>query len=129
MSKLRREFIDNMANSDYILCTKGDGNFSIRFYDALSLGRIPLFIDTETVLPLENVINYKDFCVFVDYRDLAHVDKILAEFHKSISDEQFALMQKKARDAFENYLRIDKFTKYLIDRLKNIAKIFYKKYE
>ncbi len=124
--KIHQEFINNIISSDYILCVKGDGNYSIRFYETLSLGRIPLFVDTETVLPLEDVIDYKDFCVFVDYRDLSRIDKILEEFHKNLNDERFELMQKKARDAFENYLRIDKFTKYLIDRLSNIAENFYK---
>jgi len=118
---VRREFMKNIIDSDYVLCIKGDGNFSTRFYETLSLGRIPLFIDTECVLPLEDTINYKDFCVFVDFRNLSKIDKILADFHKNISDEQFVMMQKKARDAFENYLRIDKFTKYLIGKLKKIA--------
>ncbi len=122
----RQQFVDNILNSDYVLCVKGDGNFSVRFYETLSLGRIPLFIDTETILPLEDVINYKDFCVFVDFRDLPKIDKILAEFHKNISEEQFVIMQKKARDVFENYLRIDKFTKYLAERLKKVAQDFYK---
>ncbi len=121
----RREFVDNIFNSDYVLCVKGDGNFSVRFYEALSLGRIPLFVDTDAVLPLEDIINYRDFCVFIDYRDLNNIDKILSEFHKNISEEKFKEMQEKARDAFENYLRIDKFTKYLMPKLKKIADNYY----
>lgn len=123
---IRREFVENIIDSDYILCVKGDGNYSTRFYEALSLGRIPLFVDTESVLPLEDVINYKDFCVFVGFRDLPKIGKILADFHKNLTNEQFEEMQKKARIAFENYLRIDKFTKYLAGRLKKVVRDFYK---
>jgi len=114
---IRNDFIANMINSDYALCVKGDGNFSYRFYEALSLGRIPLFVDTECVLPLENTINYKEFCVFVDAHDLYKIDKIIKRFHDNISDEQFRVMQKKARETFEKYLRMDVFTKYLVDEL------------
>ncbi len=125
---LRREFINNIINSDYTLCVKGDGNYSIRFYETLSLGRIPLFVDTETVLPMEDVLNYKEFCVFADFRDLKRVDKILAEFHNNISNSEFIEMQKKARAAFEENLRMDKFTKYLMGKLKEIASCYYKKH-
>lgn len=120
MNKLRREFINNMLNSDYVLCVKGDGNYSIRFYEALSMGRIPLFIDTECVLPLDDIIDYKEFCVFVNWSDINKIDKILSDFHKSLSEARFLEMQKKARYTFENYLRIDKFTQYLIEKLKKI---------
>ena len=107
--KLRKEYIDNMINSDFVLTVKGYGNFSLRFYEALSLGRIPLFLDTDCVLPLEGIINYRDFTLSVDYRDLNKIDKITADFYENMTEEQFREMQKKARDAFEKYLRIDKF--------------------
>lgn len=32
-----------MTGSDYVLCTRGNGNYSIRFYEALCRGRIPVF--------------------------------------------------------------------------------------
>lgn len=109
--KARREYIDNMISSDFILTIKGDGNFSLRFYEALSLGRIPLFINTDCVLPLENLIHYKDFVLFVDYQDIERIDKILSDFYAQLSTEDFLDMQKKARDIFERYLRIDSFFK------------------
>jgi len=101
----RREFVENLLGSDYALCVKGDGNVSVRFYEALSLGRIPLFIDTACVLPLEKKIKYHDFCVFVDWRDISRAGDILVNFHKNVSPEQCKDMQQKARDAYRNYLR------------------------
>jgi len=119
--KLRKEFVDNIINSDYVLDVKGDANQSIRFYEILSLGRIPLFVDTERVMPLEDLINYRDFCVWVDWRDLEKADKILAEFHRGIGEEKFMELQRRARYIFEHYLRMDSFTKYLVERLRAIA--------
>jgi hypothetical protein len=113
----RMQFVENLLTSDYALCAKGDGNYSVRFYEALSLGRIPLFLDTACVLPLEDKINYRDFCVFVDWRDTDRLDDVLADFHAAISHEKFVEMQKKARDAYRNYLRVDAFSHWLAAEL------------
>jgi len=118
---LRKEFVDNIVDSDYALCVKGDANQSTRFFEALSLGRVPLFIDTDIVFPLEDIIAYKDFCVFVNYRDLKKLPQILIDFHNDVSPEKFGEMQLQARDAYEKYLRIDVFTKYLMEDLKDRA--------
>jgi len=115
----RREFIENLLGSDYALCVRGDANSSIRFYEALSLGRIPLFLDTACVLPLEDTLNYRDFCVFVDWRDTNRIGHILADFHAKLSPEQFEDMQRKARDAYRNYLRTDSFSHALAAQLRS----------
>lgn len=119
---LRKEFVENILESDYALCVRGDANQSTRFFEVLSLGRIPVFVDTDIALPLEDKINYKEFCIFVDYRDVHKIDKVINEFHKSISPEEFENMQRKARKAFEEYLRIDSYTKYLMQILKEKSK-------
>lgn len=109
----RREYIDNIKNSDFTLTLKGDGNFSFRFYEVISASRIPLFIDTDCSLPLENVIDYKSFVLFINDKDLNEADKLVVEFYNKINNEEFIAMQQKARDAFENFLRIDKFFEYM----------------
>lgn len=109
----RREFVENLLDSDYALCVRGDANSSVRFYEALSLGRIPLFLDTECVLPLEDKINYRDFCVFVDWKDIDRIGDVLADFHSKLSPEKFKEMQRKARATYIEHLRVDAFSKEL----------------
>jgi len=125
MDESRREFVENLNGSDYALCVRGDGNSSIRFYEALSLGRIPLFFDTACVLPLEHLIDYKKFCVFVDHPDVKKIGVKLLEFHKNCSLEEFELMQVRAREAYEKYLRPDVFPKYLAQQLSEYARKYY----
>jgi len=115
--EIRSQFITNIFDSDYTLTVKGNGNYSQRFYETLSLGRIPLFVDTDCVLPLESIINYKEFCLFVDYKEINRIADIVYEFHNRITPEAFVEMQQKARFAFENYLRVDKLTKHLMKEL------------
>lgn len=116
--KNRREFVKNILNSDYTLIVRGDANAATRFYETLSLGRIPVFIDTACVLPLEDIIDYKDFCVFIDYTDINKAPSILADFHKNITSDKFIAMQKQARYIFRHYLRYDAFSEYLAKILK-----------
>lgn len=121
---LRTQFIQNILASDYILNIKGNGNYSQRFYETLSLGRIPLFIDTACILPLENLIDYKTCTLFVDYRDIARIDTIIADFHQALSPEAFGEMQRHARRIFEQYLRVDRFTEYLISEVRTKLQMF-----
>ena len=118
MQKNRRQFVDNLLNNDYALVVRGDPNASQRLYEALSLGRIPVVLDTDCVFPLEHLIDYREFCVIIDYKDLKRAPEILADFHRALSPEKYRRMQYRARDVYEKYLRIDSFSKYLVAMLR-----------
>lgn len=113
----RREYVENMHESDFVLAPKGDGNFSVRFYEAISMGRIPIVIDTDMVFPLEEFINYDDFILHVPYKDIDRLADIVADFYANISEEKFIAMQKAARTAYEQYLRYDAFFNTLFTRV------------
>ena len=112
---LRREYINNIHNSDFVLAPRGDGNYSVRFYEALALGRVPILIDTDCVLPLEDVIDYKKFVVFVPYKDIKNTDKYIREFWDKLTNEEFHAIQKLARDTFMKYLKFDSFLRYIFE--------------
>lgn len=113
----RREYIKNMRSSDYALVVKGDGNYSYRFYEALSLGRIPVLLDTDCILPLEEYIDYSQFVLRVPYWDIYHLDRCIAAHYQSVSDNEFIDMQKRAREAFEKYLRVDAFLRFATEKI------------
>ncbi|KKR18935.1 MAG: hypothetical protein UT49_C0005G0001, partial [Parcubacteria group bacterium GW2011_GWF1_39_37] len=109
----RKEYVENIIQSDFTLCVKGDGNFSTRFFETISLGRIPLFIDTDCPLPLDGTIDYSKFIFRVDYKNIKELPELLTDFYRNLSEEQFVVMQKQARETFEKYLRIDSFLQYV----------------
>jgi hypothetical protein len=61
---LMTDFWNNMLQNQFALAPRGGGNFSMRFYQALSVGRIPVLINTNMTLPFSNLIPWKDFIVF-----------------------------------------------------------------
>lgn len=109
MGQARKEYIDSIRESDYVLTPKGDGNYSLRFYEALSMGRIPILIDTSVVLPLEDSINYDDFVLRIQTKDIPNIANIVRRHYDSLDQEAFISIQKKARAIFEEHLRIDVF--------------------
>jgi hypothetical protein len=118
-AQARKEFIDNIISSDLVLTPKGDGNSSARFYEVLSLGRIPILIDTEIILPLEDIIDYDSFILRIPYRQLDQLPDLVSKFYARLSDEDFVKMQQKARDVFLRYLRYDSFFSYVFQNVLN----------
>jgi len=107
MRALRQDFVDTVLNSDYALDVRGDANDSTRLFEILSLGRIPVIVDTERNFPNSDILNYSEFCLIVGFRDIQKLPEKIAEFHKNISPEKYEAMQRKAREAFVKYFRID----------------------
>lgn len=114
--KSRQEYRDNIVSSDFTLAPKGDGNYSVRFYETLSLGRVPILIDTDCPLPLDHIIDYSRFTLKVSYRDLGHLDYIIHDFYSKLTNEQWLSMQREARRVFEQYLKIDVFLRNFLTK-------------
>lgn len=108
----RLEFVENILNTGYTLCVRGAGNFSVRFYETLALGRIPVFVDTDCVLPYDDIIDYTDYVVWVDSDEIPYIDEKIAEFHDSLSREEFLELQLACRNLWVNYLSADGFYRH-----------------
>lgn len=105
----RREFLDNVRDTDFTVCMRGGGNFSVRFYEALAMGRPPVFIDTDCVLPFHDQLEWRRYAVWVDERDLARGPAIVAETHARMSDAEFRERQLECRRLWEERLTPDGF--------------------
>ena len=119
INKVKKEFFDNIINSDYSLATRGKGNFSHRLYEILCCGRIPLFVNTDCVLPFENQINWKEHCIWVEYKDIKYFDKIINEFHNSIDSNSFIRMQQSNRILWKEWLSPEGFYLKIINNIIN----------
>jgi len=107
--KVRLEYVQNIVRSDYILCARGAGNYSYRLYETLCCGRIPVFIDTDCVLPYDLDIKWKKHCVWIDESELPLVAEKVVEFHKNLSPQDFIDLQYENRKLWENWLSPEGF--------------------
>ncbi len=113
----RREYIENMLASDFVLSIRGDGNYSLRFYEALSLGRVPILLNTDVRLPLSDIVEYSSFILQIHIADMYRIDEIVADFWSHQTDESWFIMQVQARNAFEKYLSAPRFLAYAVEHL------------
>ena len=101
---VRQEYVDNLISSDYVLCIRGSGNYSYRLYETLSMGRIPVIIDTDLALPFPEEIPWREVCVWVPEQERHHLGEFIAEHHDRLSDEEFAAAQHRARRVWVEHL-------------------------
>jgi FkbM family methyltransferase len=109
IQRVRQEYADNMADNDYVLCIRGAGNFSYRLYEVLSSGRIPVFVDTDCVLPYEDFIDWKKYCVWVNAYNLDSIGERTMAFHESLSPQDFLDLQQACRDLWVKWLSPEGF--------------------
>ncbi|MBL7846682.1 MAG: exostosin family protein [Cyclobacteriaceae bacterium] len=110
------EFFDNIQGTDYTLCVRGGGNFSVRLYETLAMGRIPVFIDTDSILPWDDIIPWKEIMVYVPIKDLRCLPQILLDFHNEIHPDDFVEQQQKARKLWLEHLSFAGFFKTFIEK-------------
>lgn len=114
-----KEFQQSLDKSDYVMCPRGAGNFSVRFYEVLSSGATPLLIESGSELPIVtqnefwgvNVINLRLFenwstKIMNDWLNLQINDNYIK---RQISNREIFLNELNIKSyilsLFKNYLR------------------------
>jgi hypothetical protein len=111
--KTSLEFYQNIAATDYTLCVRGGGNFSKRFYETLAMGRIPLLLDTDCVLPFESEIDWDRFIVRVPVRQMRNLPRAVAEHFHALGQEEITQLKHECRRLWENWLTFGAFHRRL----------------
>ena len=91
--KYKIEYWDNMLSAPFTLCIRGNGNFSVRLYETLALGRIPVIIDTDCVFPLENQIDWRRHCIFIFDKDAQKAVRTAEQLIGRMSDDEIRKIQ------------------------------------
>lgn len=104
--KTTQDFFKNMEVNPYTFCLRGAGNYSVRFYETLAMGRIPFVIDTDFRLPLNGIINWEKHYVIVTEKNSS---KALINFHQKINDLDFKTMQVNNRNLWLEFLNRDAY--------------------
>ncbi|MDO7172710.1 exostosin family protein [Mariniflexile sp. AS56] len=103
--KSTQEFYNNIFNNAYTFCSRGVGNFSVRFYETLAVGRIPVLLNTDCRLPLEDSIDWSKHIVVLDDRKKESLEQQILTFHNLYNHEGFQELQISNRKLWESYFR------------------------
>jgi hypothetical protein len=102
----RKRFYTNILESDYTLCIRGAGNFSIRFYETLAMGRIPIVYDTNQLFPYTNHIDYKNVGLFIDSKShkISEIPQLIYDYHTKLTSDEFSRIAKSNRNLWLEYM-------------------------
>ena len=103
------EFYNNISDSQYTVCVRGGGNFSVRFYETLAMGRIPVFVNTDCLLPLADQIDWKKHCVWVEVSEKNKIAEKVKAFHQQHTQESLFKLMQANRKLWEENMRIGRF--------------------
>lgn len=102
----RKEYFTNMENNLFVFCYRGAGNFSYRLYETFMMGRIPIIINTDCVLPYWDEIEKHNFGIMINEEDIISKKINLIEtIKKYYNDNKDSLtdIQKNNRCLWEKY--------------------------
>src|SRR5262249_4774486 len=100
-AQLRAEYHRHLGRTRFILCPRGRGLNSRRFFEAIAWGRIPVLYSDAARLPLEHLIDYDAFTVRVPEGYGRWTPDYL---HAFLDRTNLETASKLARKAHETYL-------------------------
>ncbi len=105
--KEKKEYQDVLARSRFSLCPRGTGPSTIRFWESLQAGAIPVLSSDAMALPEIKGINWRDCIIQVPEKNISSVDRII----RAISPKKETHMRKNCLRAYklscsgENFVR------------------------
>lgn len=100
------DYMNESSQATFILCPRGYGKTSFRFYEAFAVGSIPVYIYDELTLPYVDEINWNEIAVLIHHSDFDKLERILEKIDTKS-------MIEKGEIAYEKYFTFDAVNKYI----------------
>ena len=116
--KICQYFSDSGLKTNFIFCLQDNhrinGNlftlcYRDCFYETLMRGRIPIQINSSSIFPYEDEIDYSDVGIFIEEENLDKVDleKLVKDYYNSKSADELLQIQKNNRRIYKEYFHPD----------------------
>jgi hypothetical protein len=115
--ELEDMYLNNMKKSWAILCPRGMGSSSFRFYETMCMGRIPVHISDEYVFPFADEIDYSRFCINIPEAAVDVAGNVLAKWFQNKSSEELETICRTARSTWEKYFHNEKSKEIMLKLL------------
>lgn len=106
--KRQEIFRESLKSSLFSLCPPGLGPQTVRFYESLYYGRIPILFRAETALPFEDAIDYDSFCLNISPEKAGDTADCILEFMNRRSAQDLREMCAKASKTYQEYFSNNK---------------------
>lgn len=102
----RSSYVASLRSSLSVLCPRGDGVNSIRFFETLSMGRLPILIADTCLLPGEDFIPYNEIMLRIRESDVEQAGELIHGWLSGQSPAQLLERCRKARLLWERYFSL-----------------------
>ena len=104
-----RVYADMMADSKFVLCPRGVGANSIRLFESMKMGRVPVIISDDWVAPLGP--DWDSFCLRIAEKDIPNILS-----HLTRMEPMAETMGKRAREQWETFFGPDVVFHYFVEQ-------------
>jgi Exostosin family len=111
------EYKQLLNNSKFSLCPSGSGPNSIRIWESMSFGSIPVILADDFVLPEVETMSWDDSVIF--WKE-SEIDK-LYDYLKSISNEEIEKKRAACISMFNKYFNEDVFCEGIFENIKKLS--------
>ncbi len=94
-----KKYINHLNKNYFSLCPRGTGPGSIRLYESMGCGCIPIIVSDDYKKPLDWYLNWDDFSITVPESEIANIPDII----NSVSDDEMEKMSKISLEVFNKY--------------------------
>ena len=113
------DLIKNFETSEFAFCPRGTGNFSIRFYEALYYGRIPVIIDTDISLPFDFKIDWKKYIVISDT-----IEDLPNKIYDFWLNNDIIFIQNECKKIYDEYFSLENISKHIHEEILELSPPF-----
>lgn len=116
LEQFQTDYLQNILDSDFVLCPRGLGPASMRLFEVMELGRAPVIISDDW-LPVSG-IPWQEFALFVRESELDMIPQLLEQHsHRACS------MGKRARESWLEHFSPNRSVNGLFQRAGELSRI------
>jgi len=112
-TKYRDKYIDLLGRSKFSICPRGTGVSSLRIFESLKMGSIPVVISDDLHLPITH--SWDEFSVRINENEIDKIEEILLQY----SDERIKNMSLLGQEYWNSCCSDENLYKTIIETLKN----------
>jgi len=95
------DYVNLLATSHFSLCPRGTGISSVRLFESLAMGSIPIIIADNYSPPLGDLLNWEEFSVSIPEDSISEIPNLVSQLLKDKS--RLKRMGERGMDVYDSY--------------------------